>query len=162
MLCDSLAEHHNTNCPHFTPGIALMLADAQRLAGRPEAALAELDRAARHIEATGEHMLEAETLRLRGDLLALTGDCMAAEASFARAVTLARHQAAKLFELRASTSLARLWHNQERSADARDLLAPIYTRFTEGFDTPDLIEAKALLDELGGGDRATERSHAQG
>ena len=74
---------------------------------------------------------------------------MDAEASLRHAINVAQRQNAKLWELRASTSLARLWRDQGRRTDARDLLAPIYEWFTEGFDTPDLKEAKALLDELG-------------
>ena len=68
--------------------------------------------------------------------------------SFHRALETARQQQAKSWELRAATSLARLWGEQGRRAEARDLLAPVYGWFTEGFDTPDLKEAKALLDEL--------------
>jgi predicted ATPase len=66
-----------------------------------------------------------------------------------RALTVAREQQAKSWELRASTSLARLWRDQGKRTEARDLLAPIYGWFTEGFDTPDLKDAKALLDQLG-------------
>jgi predicted ATPase len=75
-------------------------------------------------------------------------DVAAAENSFQQALTIAQHQSAKLWELRASTSLARLWRDQGKRAEARDLLAPIYGWFTEGFDTPVLKDAKALLDEL--------------
>ena len=70
------------------------------------------------------------------------------EAAFGAALAIARDQAAKWWELRTAVSLARLWRDQGKTAEARDLLAPIYKWFTEGFDTPDLIEAKALLDEL--------------
>ncbi len=71
-----------------------------------------------------------------------------AEAHMTRAMDIARRQGAKWFELRAATSLARLWLGQRKHAEARELLAPIYAWFTEGFDTPDLRDAKALLDEL--------------
>ena len=77
-----------------------------------------------------------------------TDEHTAAEASFRDAIALAQRQGARLFELRASTSLARLWRDQGRRKEARALLAPIYGWFTEGFDAPDLKEAKALLDEL--------------
>ena len=73
---------------------------------------------------------------------------MAAEASLHQAIAVARRQSAKLWELRASTSLARLWRDQGKRTEARDLLAPIYGWFTEGFDTPVLQDAKALLDQL--------------
>jgi predicted ATPase len=72
----------------------------------------------------------------------------AAEDSFRKAIAVAQHQSAKLWELHASVCLARLWRDQGKRAEARDLLAPIYHWFTEGFDTPDLKDAKALLDDL--------------
>jgi predicted ATPase len=78
----------------------------------------------------------------------LTDDHISAEASFRDAIALARRQEAKLWELRASTSLAGLWRDQGKRTEARGLLAPIYCWFTEGFDTSDLKEAKALLEEL--------------
>jgi predicted ATPase len=71
-----------------------------------------------------------------------------AERSYYHAITVARSQSAKLLELRASTSLARLWRDQGKRGEARNLLSPIYDWFTEGFDAPDLRDAKALLDEL--------------
>ncbi len=71
-----------------------------------------------------------------------------AEACYANALKVARSQSAKSWELRAATRLARLWHSQGKTTEARDLLAPVYGWFTEGFDTADLKEAKALLDEL--------------
>jgi len=107
-----------------------------------------LDEAARIIEATEERINEAELHRLRGDLLNSTGDLPAAEQSYDRAIAVARSQSAKLLQLRASVSLARLWRDQGRRTEAHDLLAPIYGWFTEGFDAPDLKEAKALLDAL--------------
>ena len=95
----------------------------------------------------------AEIHRLRGELLlqAAPGDSDAAdraEACFQQALAVAREQQAKSLELRAATSLARLWQTQGRRAEAHDLLAPIYGWFTEGFDTPDLQDAKALLAAL--------------
>ena len=86
--------------------------------------------------------------RVPGDLLNATGDRSAAERHYRQAIAVAERQSAKLFELRASTSLARLWRDQGKRAEAYDLLAPIYGWFTEGFDTPVLKEAKTLLDEL--------------
>ena len=100
------------------------------------------------IEATGERWYEAEIRRLRGDLLKAAGDSTAAEASFRDAIAVASKQQAKLFELRASASLSRLWRDQGKVQQARELLAPVYGWFTEGFDTRDLKDAKALLEEL--------------
>ena len=87
-------------------------------------------------------------MRLRGDVLLAIGDRAAAEASYREAMALAQQQNAKLWELSAALSLARLWRYQSKRAAARDLLAPVYGWFTEGFGTPVLQEARALLDEL--------------
>ena len=132
----------------YIPHGLTMLADAYRIGGAPEAGLAQISEAQRLTEATEVKWVLAETLRLRGDLLAQTGDRMAAEASYRQALALAQQQSAKLYELRAATSLARLWLEQGRRGEARDLLAPLYGWFTEGFDTADLKEAAALLSEL--------------
>jgi predicted ATPase len=103
-----------------------------------------------HVEHTGERYYEAEVYRLKGALLLRQAapDRSQAEACFQQALTVARHQEAKLLELRATMSLARLWQQQGKRQDAYDLLAPAYGWFTEGFDTADLQEAKALLDTL--------------
>ena len=93
-------------------------------------------------------MGEADLHRVRGELLISVGDPTAAEAAFQQAIAVARRQQAKLWELRAATSLARLWRDEGKAAEARDLLAPVYSWFTEGFDTPVLQDAKALLDQL--------------
>jgi predicted ATPase len=97
-----------------------------------------------------ERKSEAERLRLKGELLLRQSDTHAAETRicFERAIEIARTQGAKWFELRATMSLARLLAQQGRRDEARAMLAEIYNWFTEGFDTPDLIDAKALLDEL--------------
>jgi predicted ATPase len=97
---------------------------------------------------SGERWFEAEVHRLKGELSLAGGDRVAAEACFLSAIAFAREQSAKLWELRAATSLARLWREQGRCAEAFDLLAPIHGWFSEGFDTADLKEAKALLHEL--------------
>ena len=130
--------------PHGLP----TLADAYRVGGVPELGLAQISEAEQLAEATQVKWVLAETLRLRGDLLAQTGDHTAAEASYREALALAQQQSAKLWELRTATSLARLWAAQGRRAEAHELLAPIYGWFTEGFDTADLKDAKALLDQL--------------
>jgi predicted ATPase len=93
----------------------------------------------------------AETLRLTGEVLLGMGDRAAAEASYREAIAIAQRQSAKLWELRAAMSLARLWRDQGKRAEARELLRPIYGWFTEGFGTPVLREAKTLLDETGTG-----------
>jgi class 3 adenylate cyclase/predicted ATPase len=102
------------------------------------------------IERTGQNWTEAELLRIAGEIALRepTPDAAAAEAHFDRALNIARQQQVKSFELRAATSLARLWRSQGKSQQARELLAPVYGWFTEGFDTRDLKEAKALLEEL--------------
>ena len=110
--------------------------------------LDHLTEAIRIIERTEEGEFEAELYRVRGELLLATEDAGQAEESFCTALEIARRQRAKLWEMRAAVSLARLRRQQRRLAEARDLLASIYCWFTEGFDTPDLKEAKTLLDEL--------------
>ena len=117
-------------------------------AGQFDDALAALDRAAETAAATGECHYQAELYRLRGIVLAETGEHAEAASWFQRAIDTARSQQAKSLELRAATSLARLWRDQGKRAEAHDLLAPVYGWFTEGFDTADLKDAKALLDEL--------------
>ena len=83
-----------------------------------------------------------------GDLLNAAGDRSGAERHYLQAIAVAERQSAKLFQLRASVSLARLWRDQGKRPEARDLVGPIYNWFTEGFDAPDLKDARALLDEL--------------
>ena len=108
-----------------------------------------LDEALQVVERTGERWFAAELKRQKGQLLLRQGNWDGAEEFYRKALGIAREQEAKIWELRASMSLARLLHDQGRRAEARDLLAPIYGWFTEGFHTPDLKEAKALLGELG-------------
>jgi predicted ATPase len=107
-----------------------------------------LDRAAETAAVTGECHYQAELDRLRGVVLAQTGERTEAASWFQQAIDTARRQQAKSLELRGTTSLGRLWVEQGERQKARDLLAPIYGWFTEGFDTADLKNAKALLDEL--------------
>jgi predicted ATPase len=126
----------------------MMLAWAYGRLGQPVDGLNCLAEAAQIIETTDERQPEAALHLVRGVLLNATGDPSAAERSYHQAVEVAKRQSAKLLELRASISLARLWYQQDRRGEARDLLAPIYGWFTEGFDTRYLKEAKALLDEL--------------
>ena len=100
------------------------------------------------METTKEKWWEAEVNRVAGEIALLQADAAKAESYFERALAVARQQQAKSWELRASMSLARLWRDQGKVQQARDLLAPVYGWFTEGFDTRDLKEAKGLLEEL--------------
>jgi predicted ATPase len=126
------------------------LADAYGKVGQLEEGLRVLTEAQTAAQATGERFYEAELSRLTGESLRAQSseNHAVAEACFQQALALARLQHAKSWELRAATSLSRLWQRQGKRDDARALLAPIYGWFTEGFDTADLQEAKALLDEL--------------
>jgi predicted ATPase len=126
-----------------------LLAEAYGKLGQIEEGLTVLVEALRAIEDTGEHFYEAELQRLQGEfLLQRSSDKQReAEACFQHAMAIAQNQGAKAWELRTATSLARLWQQQGRQHKARELLAPIYGWFIEGFDTADLQEAKALLDE---------------
>jgi predicted ATPase len=127
-----------------------LLAEACRDTGRIEEGLRVIAEALDHVAQTGIVYYEPELRRLEGELrLRLDpADAQNAEASFQRAVEIARRQQAKSWELRAATSLAQLWRDQGRRSEARDLLAPVFGWFTEGFDTPVLQEAKALLEDL--------------
>ena len=107
-----------------------------------------LDEAMSTVERTREKWCEADVNRIAGEIALKSAEPKQAQAYFERALELAGKQQAKSWELRAATSLARLWRDQGRRAEARELLSPIYGWFTEGFDTRDLREAKALLDTL--------------
>jgi predicted ATPase len=125
-----------------------LLARACEIAGQIEQALTLLDDDLEIAERTGERWFAAELNRLKGQLLLRQGHAEAAEDLYRRALSIAAEQEAKLWELRAAASLARLWGEQGRREEARDLLSPVCGWFTEGFNTPDLKEAKALLAEL--------------
>jgi predicted ATPase len=127
----------------------MTLAEVYGMAAQADEGLKHLAEAANIVEATQERWAEAEMHLLRGTLLLSMHERVAAEDSFRLAPTVAQQQSAKFWELRAAISLARLWRDQGKRTEARDLLAPIYGWFTEGFDTPVLQDAKALLDELG-------------
>jgi predicted ATPase len=135
-----------------SPMMIATLAEAHGKAGQAEEGLALIAEAQEFVAKTGERMAEAELHRIKGELLLAQSPCdqVGAETSFREALDVARRQSAKSDELRAATSLARLWQQQGRRQEARDLLAPVYDWFTEGFDTRDLKDAKALLEELGG------------
>jgi class 3 adenylate cyclase/predicted ATPase len=132
------------------PLCLVLLAEAVGHTGQAEEGLFLLDAALAAFEAIGRGDMLAEAHRLQGELLLrqATPDVSQAEASFQQALAIARRQQAKSWELRAATSLSRLWRQQGKRAEARELLAPIYGWFTEGFDTADLQDARALLNEL--------------
>jgi class 3 adenylate cyclase/tetratricopeptide (TPR) repeat protein len=132
-----------------TPLALVLLAEAYAKFARPMESFNYLTEAAQIIEMTDERCDQAELHRVRGDLLNAIGDGAAAEQNYHQALSAARPQGARIFELRAATSLARLWRDQGKLTEACDLLTPIYGWFTEGFDTPVLQDAKALLDQLG-------------
>ena len=126
-----------------------LLAEAYGQAGQAEEGLRLLAEALTHVDNTGERLCAAEVYRLKGELLLRQAipDEAQAETCLHQALDIARHQQAKSWELRAAVSLSRLWQRQGKRAEARLLLAEVYGWFTEGFDTADLQEAKALLDE---------------
>jgi class 3 adenylate cyclase/predicted ATPase len=129
-----------------------LLAEAHSLIGQPEVGLTALGEALTLVDTTGARLYEAELYRLKGELLLQQSadNQLEAETCFHRAISIAQNQSAKSWELRTATSLARLWQHQGKRQEAYDLLAPVYGWFTEGFDTADLKDAKALLDALGG------------
>jgi predicted ATPase len=145
-----LRAHRATGAEANRSYFLALLAEAHGTLGEPEAGLAVLAEALVHVEHTGERYYEAEIHRLKGELLLQQSSDHQAEAEscFLHALDIARNQQAKSFELRTATSLARLWQQQGKRQEAHDLLAPVYHWFTEGFDTADLKDAKALLDEL--------------
>jgi predicted ATPase len=118
--------------------------------GQFDDAWCRVGEAVTEIETTKERWQEAEVHRVAGEiaLKSPAPDAAKAEAHFERALQIARQQQAKSWELRAAMSMARFWRDQGKRDEARNLLAPVYGWFTEGFDTRDLKEAKALLNEL--------------
>jgi predicted ATPase len=142
------AAYRATGTEMWTSLFFALLARACEIAGQNEEGLTVLDDALQIAQRTGERWLEAELYRHKGQLLLRQGHSEVAEELYRKALSIAEEQGAKLWELRAAASLARLHRDQGRRAEARDLLAPVYGWFTEGFDTPDLKEAKALLEQL--------------
>ncbi len=150
LLSKGLSMYRATGAVLTTPMLLLMQAEALGWAGKPKEGLICLSEADGIVETTQERYAQADMERIYGDLHTATGDERAAEAHYQRAISVAEKQCAKVLELHASTSLARLWRDQGKHTQAHDLLAPAYEWFTEGFDTPILKGAKALLDELNG------------
>jgi predicted ATPase len=119
--------------------------------GQVPQALVAIDEALAQCDRTDERWNVAKLLRIKGELLLLEGTpeaAVAAESHCEQGLDWARHQGALSWELRCAMSLARLWHKQQRTKEARELLSAVYDRFTEGFETADLKAAKALLDSL--------------
>jgi predicted ATPase len=148
LLSAGLAGYHELGVVVLRPWVRTLLGDACRMAGEWQAALGHLAEAQRRAEETGERWFLAEALRLTGEVLLATGDRTGAEAGYREAIAIAQQQSARLWELRAAMSLARLWRDQGKRGAAHDLLAPVCGWFTEGFSTPVLQEAEALLKEL--------------
>ena len=132
------------------PGGKSLLAEAMAMLGDVDDALQLIDESIEQVERPGweERVHYAEILRLKGWMLALKDDPEGAERNYLASLDWAREQQAKSWELRTSISLAQLWHGQGKIKEAHQLLAPVYNWFTEGFDTKDLKEAKALIQEL--------------
>jgi class 3 adenylate cyclase/predicted ATPase len=150
QMRQGLADLRATGAGLWRPSFLALLAEAHARTGTPEDGLGVLDEALAIASKSGERFYEAELHRLQGELL-LVGRATnepRAEKCFREALEIARRQEGKSLELRAASSLAHLWIKQGRRAEARDLLAPVYGWFTEGFETADLKDAKALLDEL--------------
>ncbi len=148
LLRAGSAAYRATGAELWMPQYIALLAAGCEIAGKIEEPLTLLDDALQIAERTGERWFAAELNRHKGQLLLRQGHTEAAGELYCKAFSIAEEQGAKLCELRAATSLARLRRDQGRQAEARGLLAPVYGWFTEGFDTPDLRDAKALIDEL--------------
>ena len=148
LLLEGLAVCRAGGRKLMIPFFLTTLAEAYALAGEPREGLDQLAEAAQLVETTHECWTEAEVYRLRGTLLLSMNRPGAAEQSYRRAIEVARRQSAKFWELRAALDLARLWRDQGKRNEARDVLLPIYGWFTEGSDAKDLREAKSLLAEL--------------
>jgi tetratricopeptide (TPR) repeat protein len=146
MLSEALASLHAMGIQMHGTWTRALMADALAWAGRPSDAMATLNDAIAHSARIGVTWFDAELHRRKGELL--LADPEAAEEELYQAIDIARIQSAKLFELRAAVSVARLWSRQGKRPEARNLLAPICASFIEGFDMPDLQEANTLLLEL--------------
>jgi predicted ATPase len=150
QITQGLMTHPTTGAALLRPYFLALLADVHGTLREPEAGLTVITEALAFVETTGERWYESELYRLKGQLLLQQSpdNATKAETCFQQAVTIAQNQQAKSWELRATTSLARLRQSQGKRDEARELLEPVYSWFTEGFDTADLIDVKTLLDEL--------------
>ena len=150
LLSDGIATYRASGQEAWIPHYVALLAEAHEIVGQIEHGLILLGEALELVERTGERWFAAELNRHKGELLLRQGQSEAAEELYLKALGVAREQEARMWKLRASVSLARLRRDQGRCAEARDLLLPVYGWFTEGFDTQDLRQGKALLDKLRG------------
>jgi DNA-binding SARP family transcriptional activator/predicted ATPase len=148
QIREGMAAFHAMGAEYMRPYLLTLLAEQYAKVGDVEQGLTLLAEALAMVDKSGERWYEAEIYRTRGELLLMHGEDADAEAAFVRARAVARSQEAKSPELRAVMSVARLWQRQARHAEARQMLAEIYSWFTEGFDTPDLQDARALLEHL--------------
>jgi predicted ATPase len=150
MLISGISAWRTMGASVFLPMYLPNLARAHAELGQFEEAWRRIGEAMTLVEAAKQKWCEADIHRVAGEIALMSpeADAAKAQAYFARALAVARAQQAKSWELRAATSMARLWRDQGKRQQALDLLAPIYGWFTEGFDTLDLKEARALLDEL--------------
>jgi predicted ATPase len=148
LLLQGIDSYAGTGAVLVMPFYLMTLAQAYGMASQPQEGLDRLGQASKLVETSQECWALAEMHRLRGTLLLSMNEQDAAENSYRQALEIARRQNAKLWELRAATSLAWLWRNRGRSREAHDVLAPICEWFTDGFELSVWREAKALLDEL--------------
>jgi adenylate cyclase len=150
QMHQSMQAFRTTGAEYLRPYFLALLAEAHGIMGEPEVGLTALAEALTLAETTGERWYQSELYRLQGALLLQQhwDNHLEVEACFQQAIAIAQSQQAKSFELRAATSLARLWQQQGKRDEARQVLGDVYGRFTEGFDTADLQDAKALLEEL--------------
>jgi predicted ATPase len=150
QMTQGLRAYRATGAELFQSYALTLLAEAYGTIEEPEEGLAVLTEALKLVDTTGERWYESEIYRLKGALLLQQSADNQAEAErcFHQAIAIAQSQSAKSFELRAATNLAKLWQRQGKRHEAYDLLAPVYSWFTEGFDTADLQDAKTLLDAL--------------
>jgi predicted ATPase len=150
MITSGIAAWRSTGATVWVPLYLSYLARAYAELDQFDHAWHYVGEAMKAVETTEERWCEADIHRIAGEIALLSPepDAAKAQAYFERSLSIARQQQAKSWELRASMSLARLWRSQGKVQEARELLAPVYGWFTEGFDTRDLKEAKALLEEL--------------
>jgi len=150
LITSRLMAWRSTGATMLVPTRLASLATAHADFGQFKEAWRSIGEALATLQATEERWYEAEVNRIAGEIMLLSSEPHAAEAEayFERALAVAREQQAKSWELRAAMSMARLWRDQGKPQQARELLAPVYDWFTEGFDTRDLKEAKALLEQL--------------